>query len=92
MRFKGTPVFELDLMSMSSSSMSGYDIDVENVEIELRRDRFLVENYPHIVVGSVIDDSDSWEHNERLHNYSDIFVYRILVVLSNTKKVETYLQ
>ena len=73
MRFKGTPVIELDLMSMSSSSMSGYDIDVEDVEIELRRDKFLVENYPHIVVGSVMDVSDSWEHDERLYKYSDIF-------------------
>ena len=72
MRFKGTPVIELDLMSMSSSSMSGYDIDVEDVEIELRQDKFLMENYPHIVVGSVMDVSDSWEHDERLHNYSDI--------------------
>ena len=73
MKFKGTPVVELDLMSMSSSSMSGYDIDVEDVEIELRRDRFiLVENCPHIVVGSVMDVSESWEHDERLHNYSDI--------------------
>ena len=71
MRFKGTPVIEMDLMSMSSSSMSGYDIDVDDVEIELRRDRFLVENYPHIVV---MDDSDSWEHDERLHNSSNIFV------------------
>jgi hypothetical protein len=67
-------VIELDLMSMSSSSMSGYDIDVEDVEIKLRRDRFLVENYPHIVVGPVIDVSDSWEHDKRLHNYSDIFL------------------
>ena len=64
-------MIELDLMSMSSSSMSGYDIDVEDVEIELRRDRFLLASYPHIVV---LDDSDSWEHDERLHNYSDIFV------------------
>jgi hypothetical protein len=72
MRFKGTPVIEMDLMSMSSSSMSGYDIDVDDVEIELRGDRFLVENYPHIVV---MDDSDSWEHDERLHNYS-IFLFK----------------
>ena len=72
MRFKGAPVIELDLMSMSSSSMSGYDIDVEDVEIELRRDKFLVENYPQFVVGTVMYDSQSWEHDERLHNYSDI--------------------
>ena len=74
MRFKGTPVIELDLLSMSSSSMSGYDIDVEDVEIELWQDRFLVKNYPHIVVGSVIEDFNSWEHDERLNNYADIFV------------------
>ena len=74
MRFKSTPVIELDLMSISSSSMSGYDIDLADVEIEMQRDRFLVENYPHIVVGSVMDVSDSWEHDERLHNYSDTFL------------------
>ena len=74
MRFKSTPVIELDLMSMSSSSMSGYDIDLADVEIEMQRDRFLVENYPHIIVGSVMDDSQSWEHDQRLHNSSDIFV------------------
>ena len=65
-------MIEMDLMSMSSSSMSGYDIDVDDVEIELRRDRSLVENYPHIVV---MDDSDSCEHNERLHN-SSIFLFK----------------
>jgi hypothetical protein len=74
MRSKGTPVIELDMMSMSSSSMSGYDIDVEDVEIELRRDRFLVENYQNIIVGLVLDDSHSWKYDERLHDYSDIFV------------------
>ena len=72
MRFKSTPVIELDLMSMSSSSMSGYDIDLADVEIEMQRDRFLFENYPHIIVGSVMDDSQSWEHDQRLHNSSDI--------------------
>ena len=65
-------MIELDLMSMSSSSISGYDIDLEDVEIELRRVRFRVENYPHIIVGSVMDDSQSWEHDQRLHNSSDI--------------------
>ena len=85
MRLRGTPLIELDLMSMSSSSMSGYDIDVEDVEIELRRDRFLAENYPHIVVGSVIDDSDSWEHDERLHNYSDILFNNISFAFEHHK-------
>ena len=82
-------MIELELMSMSSSSMSGYDIDVEDVEIELRRDRFQVKNYPHIVVGSVMDDSQSWERDERLHNSSDIFVLRMLILHSNTQNIET---
>jgi hypothetical protein len=83
MRLKGTPVIELDLLSMSSSSMSGYDIDVEDVEIELQRDRFLQEKYPHIVVGSLREDSDSWENDERLHNYSDIFLKIISFALEH---------
>ena len=74
MRFKGTSVTELDLMRMSSSSMSGYDIYVEDVEIELQRDRFIVENYPQIIVGSVMGDFHSWEHDESLHNSSNNFV------------------
>ena len=89
MRVKGTPVIELDLVSMSSSSMSGYDIDVEDVEIELRRDRFLTEKYPHIVVGSLREDSDYWEHDERLHNYSDIFSLKKISFALKHQNIET---
>ena len=68
MKFKDTSVIEpLDLMSVSSSSMSGYDIDLEDVEIELRRDKFLLERYPHIVVRSVQEERHPWEHDERGH-------------------------
>ena len=68
MKFKDTPVIEpLDLMSVSSSSMSGYDIDLVDVEIELRREKFLLDRYPHIVIRSVQEERHPWEHDERWH-------------------------
>ena len=63
MKSKDGPVIEpLDLMSVSSSSMSGYDIDLVDVEIELQRERF---RYPHIIVGE--EERHPWEHDERWH-------------------------
>ena len=68
MKFKDTLVIEpSDMCSISSSSMSGYDLDVEDIEIELRGDRFAVEKCPNIVI---MGESHSWEHDERLVNYS----------------------
>ena len=55
----------LDLLSVSSSSMSAYAVDMDDVEIELRREKVQQERYPHIVIRSVQEERCSWEQEER---------------------------
>ena len=52
--------------SKSSSSMSGYDSDLDDVEIELRKDLICLNNVrPKIVVRSVKEETRLPEYYER---------------------------
>ena len=54
MRSKNAPVIEpQDAESVSSSSMSGYGSDVEDVELELRKDKTRRNIRPDIVIREV---------------------------------------
>ena len=55
----------LELLSISSSSMSDYAFDIDDVEIELLKQKFKRDSYPHIVIGFIQEERCSWEQKER---------------------------
>ena len=66
MKYMDTPIIEpLEFLSASSSSMSCYDVDINDLEIELSREKVRLDTHPHIVVCSMQEETSDWEHDER---------------------------